>query len=40
MIPAGTALGFYYMLAKADADGAVAETSESNNVTARGFQVN
>jgi subtilase family serine protease len=40
MIPAGTAPGFYYMLAKADADGTVAETSESNNVTARGFQVN
>jgi subtilase family serine protease len=40
MIPAGTAPGFYYMLAKADADGVVPETSESNNVTARGFQVN
>jgi subtilase family serine protease len=39
MIPAGTAPGFYYMLAQADADGSVAETSESNNVTARGFQV-
>jgi subtilase family serine protease len=40
MIPAGTAPGFYYMLAKADADGSVAETSETNNVTPRGFQVN
>jgi subtilase family serine protease len=40
MIPAGTAPGFYFMLAKADADGSVAETSETNNLTPRGFQVN
>ncbi len=30
-IPAGTTPGGYYILAKADADGAVAETVESNN---------
>jgi len=30
-IPAGTAAGFYYLIAKADADGAVTETQEGNN---------
>jgi subtilase family serine protease/subtilisin family serine protease len=30
-IPAGTVPGVYYIIAKADADGVVAETSESNN---------
>jgi subtilase family serine protease len=33
MIPAGTAAGFYYLLAKADADSAVTETIETNNTT-------
>ena len=32
MIPNGTPTGSYYLLAVADADGAVAETSETNNV--------
>lgn len=30
-IPAATAVGSYYLIARADADGAIAETSESNN---------
>lgn len=34
-IPAGTATGSYYLLAKADGDGAVAESLETNNVAAR-----
>ena len=33
-IPGSTPAGSYYILAKADAEGAVAETSESNNVKA------
>jgi subtilase family serine protease len=33
-IPASIASGSYYLLAQADADGAVAETSEANNVAA------
>ncbi|MBI4489401.1 MAG: SBBP repeat-containing protein, partial [Deltaproteobacteria bacterium] len=33
-IPAGTAGGKYYILAQADADGAVAESNEGNNTTA------
>jgi subtilase family serine protease/subtilisin family serine protease len=32
-LPAGTAAGTYYVLARADADGAVSETVETNNVT-------
>jgi subtilase family serine protease len=32
-IPAGTAPGAYYILARADATGAVAESSETNNAT-------
>ena len=34
-IPAGTTPGTYYLIAKADADGTVTETQESNNATAR-----
>jgi subtilase family serine protease len=32
MIPAGTAGGTWFIIAKADADGAVTETSDSNNI--------
>ncbi len=32
-IPVGTALGTYFVIAKADADGAVAETNEDNNTS-------
>jgi len=39
-IPAGTSPGNYFLLAKADADGAVAESSETNNVGARAIKVN
>jgi subtilase family serine protease/subtilisin family serine protease len=38
-IPVGTASGAYYLLAKADAEGAVAETSEANNTSARALQI-
>jgi subtilisin family serine protease len=38
-IPAGTTAGSYYVLARADGDGAVAETQEANNVAARLVQV-
>ena len=38
-IPAGTAAGRYYILAKADGDGVVAETSETDNVLSRSIQV-
>ena len=39
-IPSNTAPGTYYVLAQADADGAVAESAENNNVTAvRSIQV-
>jgi subtilase family serine protease len=38
-IPATAATGAYYLIAKADADGAVLETSESNNASSRGFQI-
>jgi subtilase family serine protease len=38
-IPAGTAAGSYYILAKADGEGVVAETSETNNTAPRGIQV-
>ena len=34
-IPAATTPAFYYLLLKADADNAVAESYETNNVTAR-----
>jgi hypothetical protein len=30
-IPAGTATGTYFIIAKADADNAVVETAETNN---------
>ena len=38
-IPAGPASGFYYLFAKADGDGALAETTESNNLYAVVIQV-
>ena len=38
-IPAGTSPARYYILAKADGDGAVAETSETDNVGSRSIQV-
>jgi subtilase family serine protease len=38
-IPAGTSPAKYYILAKADGDGAVAETSETDNVTSKSIQV-
>jgi subtilase family serine protease len=39
VIPAGIAPGAYYIVAKADADGAVPETSETNNTYARAIQI-
>ncbi len=39
-IPAGTAPGNYFLLAKTDADGLVGESSETNNVGARTIKVN
>ena len=38
-IPAGIAAGAYYLIAKADADNAVAETQEGNNIAARSIQI-
>jgi subtilase family serine protease len=38
-IPAGAAPGTYYVVARADAGGAVTETSEGNNVRARVVKV-
>jgi subtilase family serine protease len=38
-IPAGTAPGTYYLFAKADGDGAVAESQEANNVRFRAIQI-
>ena len=38
-IPAGTAPGYYYVVAQADGAGAVAESSESNNTHARQIRV-
>jgi subtilase family serine protease len=38
-IPPATASGAYYILAKADGDGAVPETSETNNTTAGAIQI-
>jgi subtilisin family serine protease/uncharacterized membrane protein len=38
-IPAGTATGVYYLIAKADGDSQAAESLETNNTTLRGFQV-
>ena len=39
-VPAGTAAGYYYLIAKADAGGTVAESSETNNTWARQIRVN
>jgi subtilase family serine protease len=38
-VPAGTAMGTWYLLAASDADGAVTETVESNNVMARSIKL-
>ncbi len=38
-VPAGLSAGTYYIVARADADGAVAETSETNNTAVRAIQV-
>jgi subtilase family serine protease len=38
-IPAGTATGSWYIVAQADADGAVTETSETNNIYARSIKI-
>jgi subtilase family serine protease len=38
-IPSGLTPGTYYLIAKADADGSVAESAENNNASARAFQV-
>jgi subtilase family serine protease len=38
-IPAGTATGAYYLIAKADGDSQVTESLETNNTALRGFQV-
>jgi subtilase family serine protease len=38
-IPAGTAPGAYYILAQADATAAVAETTETNNVTGKAITI-
>jgi subtilase family serine protease len=38
-IPAGTAPGNYFILAVADGDNQVAESSETNNTTARGIEI-
>jgi trimeric autotransporter adhesin len=38
-IPLDTVAGSYYVLAKADGDGVVGESVETNNVTARAIQV-
>jgi subtilase family serine protease len=38
-IPAATASGTYYLLAKADVDGLLSETQETNNLSARSLQI-
>ena len=38
-IPAATATGFYYLIAKADGDDALAETNEANNVFAKSIAI-
>lgn len=38
-IPQGTATGIWFVIAKADADGAVTETSESNNTYSQSIQI-
>jgi subtilase family serine protease len=39
MIPEGTAVGNWYIIAKADGEGIVTETSEANNAYSRSFKV-
>ena len=39
VIPPNTAPGYYYLIAKTDADNAIAEVSEGNNITMRLIQV-
>jgi hypothetical protein len=39
MIPQGTAVRTWYIIAKADGEGIVTETSEANNTYARTFKV-
>jgi subtilase family serine protease len=38
-VPSNTATGTYYLIAKADADGVVTETSETNNIYARSIKI-
>jgi subtilase family serine protease len=38
-LPAGIAVGAYYVIAKADGDNVVAETQEANNTTARAITI-
>ena len=38
-IPAGTSTGSYYVIAKADADNAVTETSETNNTSVKPIKI-
>ena len=38
-IPAGTSTGSYYVIAKADADNAVTETSETNNTSVKSIKI-
>jgi hypothetical protein len=37
--PVGTAPGAYYLIAKADGDGQVPESVESNNIAARAMNI-
>jgi subtilase family serine protease len=39
-IPLGTSAGTWYIIAKADAGGAVAETWETNNTYSRSIKIN
>jgi len=39
MIPQGTAVGNLYIIAKADGEGIVSETSETNNIYAKSIQI-
>ena len=39
-VPAGTAPGYHYLIARVDADGAVVESSETNNSWAHLIRVN
>jgi subtilase family serine protease len=40
VIPVGRARGGYFLIAVADADGAVTEADETNNARSRAFTVN